>query len=569
VREATTEEITKIKMAVDQERCRANVRNWRAKTDDAKLRRFYESLDCARLFNTRYQLDYAGVDLKGARGRLAMSIVCNIGDEKMKSRKILFDWLLREKCDFNLQDDEGLTLINWLCKNNRMELFEFLVNKHSMDINYVKTDDNGDAPLTHAVRMGNLELVQRLIKIHLKFGLSVDLQNREGLSPYAEAIKLNFTDIAELLKTEGKASTNIYVEPLWSLQSFEHSFKDVLSASQKSERGDFEKKSTEKDLRKIKKKATGDSKNSRRKSLSKQNIRQNKLSESTTVTRPPRKISVKGSTSNGDSDNKATKKTKQLQRRSGIIRIEPSPKLPKRKFSTRNSTQTFERIDECPKPAQKDVGNHDNEGELVDTLSKVCLNGSQNKTSNQSTETQNISDTTTIGTTKLKLTNNYDTPLGSRMRKTSKQPKPLRRKSLSNNLRMSGAASPTPSDGVEARLMAEEYRMNELMQYRSQPRNSNEKITYHDVSNFYPTMQRVGSASTTTEQLRWLLRLKMDQREIHPASSSARHLNKNEVCKLIPDRAKQRKFAILPLMSQEKTEMLCNAVFNRILNSPM
>ena len=74
----------RFKMATEKAITNITVQNWRSKTADSKLRRFYEGLDCARLFNTRYLLDYTSVDLRGSKGRLALSIVCHIGNEKAK-----------------------------------------------------------------------------------------------------------------------------------------------------------------------------------------------------------------------------------------------------------------------------------------------------------------------------------------------------------------------------------------------------------------------------------------------------------------------------------------------------
>ncbi|XP_066923886.1 uncharacterized protein [Clytia hemisphaerica] len=532
------------KMASEKGITNINVQNWRSKTADSKLRRFYEGLDCARLFNTRYLLDYTSVDLRGSKGRLALSIVCQIGDEKAKSRRILFDWLLREKCDFNLQDSDGLTLIAWLCKNNRQELFDAFIKKCEMDIDYTTPDANEDSPLMHAVRTGNIDIVKEIVRILVKFGISVDKQNKDGLSPYAEAVRLDFVDIAEILEKEGQASTNVYVEPLWTLKTYGHCFKDVLSESVDSKENIVESKGdTLKELEKTKPK---------RKASSVYN-RSNLALKKTSVV---------------NTDSSTTSSGRKLSRKKDIIAIEPSPFMSKKKERRKKSSCTAQRKslagnspDTNRMKSTTSEANQTEEDVLVKELSKVSSektsNGRNGKKSNEKTSKKPLS---------RRNSHKGDECLGSvpglRMRKNNCKPqKALQRKSIAPQKLWSPNATPDNFD----RVAFEENRMFELMQYRTQPSRI-EQITYQDVNRFYPAFPRVSSASKTQEHLRWLLRLRVEQNELLPM---ARYLSKNDVDKIVtpPERLRSRKSGLGGMATGERSEYLCNAVLNRILNS--
>ena len=530
----------RIKMATEKAITNITVQNWRSKTADSKLRRFYEGLDCARLFNTRYLLDYTSVDLRGSKGRLALSIVCHIGDQKAKSRRILFDWLLREKCEFNLQDSDGLTLIAWLCKNDRQELFDIFIKKCEMDIDYTTPDVNQDSPLMHAVRTGNIDIVKEIVRILVKFGISVDKQNKEGLTPYAEAVRLDFDDIAQILEKEGQASTNVYVEPLWTLKTYDHCFKDVLNESADSKEKDEKKGDTLKEPYEAKPKR-------------KASCVQNKTAL------PSRKASVA-------KPNKEPNGRK-LSRKKDIIVIEPTPFMSKKKDRRKKSsvqrkslagtspdiTTTREKSTPEANPTEEDL--------LVKELSKL----SNEKTSSVKSGKKSNEKATKKPLSRRNSNKGEEQCLGSvpgsRMRKTGKPQKTLQRKSVAPQKLWSPCATPDNFD----RVAFEESRMFELMQYRTQPSRI-EQITYQDVNRFYPTLPRVNSASKAQEHLRWLLRLRVEQNDLLPV---ARHLSKSDVEKIVtpPDRARSRKSGLGGMMTGEKSEYLCNAVFNRLLNS--
>ena len=555
-------------------RTKTTVRNWRSRTHDSKLRRFYESLDCARLFNTRYLLDYTTVDLSGDEGRLALSIVCHIGDEKAKSRKILLDWLLREKCEFNLLDSDGLTLINWLCKNNRPALFDLFIKKCQMDIDYTTADANLDTPLMHAVRAESEEMVREILKVHAKFGISVDVQNKDGLTPYAEAVRLDFPEIAKLLQEEGKASVNVYVEPLWSLKTYDHCFKDVLNEST-TIRSLTQEHVTKKDEHKTTNRkpkthaqtttTTKNNNNTKSKMIRKKNI---------IMIEPPKPIPLK-------SKKISKKKSKMNREKKESSSIVVPPLLSPRNISgavspreRRESRATMERLKKLSISQDTHRNNEQDNNKDVDKTSeesptRILKNNSKHNGGNKMNNNSRLGEQCLWSATNSHVRRSRQNKLSGSANTT----KPLRRKSIIPQRLLSTV---TTLNDIESRITHEESRLAELMHYSTTANYVKAKITYDDVNNFYPRMQRVSSASRTTDQLRWLLRLRMEQNDLLPGATPPRYqLSKSEVAKVMLPTAektassKSRKLGIVPsiMTSEKSSETLCNSIFNRILSS--
>ena len=584
---------------------KTTVRNWRSRTPDSKLRRFYESLDCARLFNTRYLLDYTSINLTGDKGRLALSIVCHIGDDKAKSRKILLDWLLREKCDFNLLDSDGLTLINWLCKNNRPTLFDFFIKKCEMDIDYTTPDANLDTPLIHAVRAGNEEMVKEMLKVHNKFGISVDIQNKDGLSAYAEAVRLNFPEIAKLLQEEGKASVNVYVEPLWSLKTYDHCFKDVLNESTTSSTAPDEqtiKNDEEKNNNRAKKKQTTQSKTPTSKNNNNNNnIKREKIKKKNIIMIEPQKkphplknkkitarkkssvvnITVEATVTEKDGSIEPT--TVSQRRKSSII----SPTRERKESRVRKESKAFmEKLKKMSLAEESTslLNNNESNKTGIRERSKTSPAIRASKNNNNNTKLYKTNNNGRFGDSSQCLGSAPNSHMRSRSRQNklsggSNTAKPLRRKSISSQ-RLLSVSSPT--DDLDSRIAYEESRMAELMHYSTTMHYSNmvDKITYNDINNYYPSAQRVSSASRTTDQLRWLMRLRMEQNELLPGAIPPRYqLSKNDVAKIMSPTGdkhfswsgKARKLGMVPSIvtsDPRSSETLCNSIFNRILSNP-
>ncbi|XP_057317768.1 uncharacterized protein LOC130662843 [Hydractinia symbiolongicarpus] len=222
--------------------------NYWSGTNNPLLRRLYESIHYVSVFNTRYLLDNSSVDLTGKNGRIALSIACNIPDESYKARLNILSWLLREGCDFNLCDKHGLTLISWVCKHHKVKMFNFLIKNYKMEIEYGILDHNQDCTLMHAVRTKDLDVVKLLVNTLIQFGINVDMRNKFGLTPYAEAVRLNLVSISEFLRQTGNASAGVAIEPIIGPLSVDpgHTFRNIINMSVQHKKIHHKKKSKRK-----------------------------------------------------------------------------------------------------------------------------------------------------------------------------------------------------------------------------------------------------------------------------------------------------------------------------------
>lgn len=207
--------------------------NYWSGTNNPLLRRLYESIRYVSVFNTRYLLGNSSVDLTGQNGRIALSIACNIPDESYKAQLSILSWLLREGCDFNLCDKHGLTLISWICKHHKVKIFDLLIKNYKMEIKYDILDHNQDCTLMHAVRTKDLVVVKLLVNTLIQFGINVDMRNKFGLTPYAEAVRLNLVSISEFLRVTGNASAGVAIEPIIGPLSVDpgHTFRNIITMS--------------------------------------------------------------------------------------------------------------------------------------------------------------------------------------------------------------------------------------------------------------------------------------------------------------------------------------------------
>jgi hypothetical protein len=90
------------------------------------------------------------------------------------------------------------------------------------EIDLHRTDKQGQTALHHAVIRGHNAVVDILVKHMEKYRLSLDLPDKQGLTPYIYAKKLGYFWIADALADGGYSYTNTnsakcykYIELIW------------------------------------------------------------------------------------------------------------------------------------------------------------------------------------------------------------------------------------------------------------------------------------------------------------------------------------------------------------------
>lgn len=95
-----------------------------------------------------------------------------------------------------------------------MQIVKNLLNRASLDIDFNKQDRFGDTSLMHAVRSGNTDLVRLLVNIMQRLSIDIDVKNHCDITPYLEAKRFGFEEIAEVLKNDGNVCQSLKICPL-------------------------------------------------------------------------------------------------------------------------------------------------------------------------------------------------------------------------------------------------------------------------------------------------------------------------------------------------------------------
>lgn len=83
---------------------------------------------------------------------------------------------------------------------------EDLLQELAGEVDLGDKDADGYTALHYAVMGGHLDLVRTLVEMHRRFGVSVDVADKLGLTPYLHAKRLGHREVAAHLQTMGHAS---------------------------------------------------------------------------------------------------------------------------------------------------------------------------------------------------------------------------------------------------------------------------------------------------------------------------------------------------------------------------
>lgn len=125
-------------------------------------------------------------------------------------RRRMFKYLLRRRGNPMGHDVKfGRNVISWACVLVRFTQVDYLLKHYFGEININEKDNDGMTPLHHATQSGDVDLVSVVLKGLNKYQLPVDISNNLGLTPYLEAKRLGFHNVADLLATKGFACTTL------------------------------------------------------------------------------------------------------------------------------------------------------------------------------------------------------------------------------------------------------------------------------------------------------------------------------------------------------------------------
>ncbi|CAF1191912.1 unnamed protein product [Rotaria sp. Silwood1] len=100
----------------------------------------------------------------------------------------------------------GYTVLHEAMARQQLDSFELLFNEISSEIDWRSLDIHGRTILHQAVELNNIIILDTLITTMNRYSISVDLLDKNGLTPYLLAIKLHLHDISQILLKKGHAS---------------------------------------------------------------------------------------------------------------------------------------------------------------------------------------------------------------------------------------------------------------------------------------------------------------------------------------------------------------------------
>ena len=126
-----------------------------------------------------------------------------------------------------------MTVLANACKQNNLGVVKSLLNRASVDIDFNLKDRYGDTCLMHAVRTSNTELVQLLVNTMQRLSIDIDVRNNIDITPFLEAKRLGFDDIANILTQDGHACQSLMICPLIFDEYKEDIYNAAISAQDK------------------------------------------------------------------------------------------------------------------------------------------------------------------------------------------------------------------------------------------------------------------------------------------------------------------------------------------------
>ncbi|CAF0874796.1 unnamed protein product [Rotaria sordida] len=138
-------------------------------------------------------------------GRNGLFIALDIPDARKRRRMIRFcldhgiDALQKEK-------KYNYTPLHEAIARQQMDSIQLLLANAGGEIDWRSLDVHGRTILHQAVESNNVSILEALIIVMNHYGVSVDMLDKNGLTPYLLAIKLHLRDMAQILSNKGHAS---------------------------------------------------------------------------------------------------------------------------------------------------------------------------------------------------------------------------------------------------------------------------------------------------------------------------------------------------------------------------
>jgi len=126
-----------------------------------------------------------------------------------RNRDKIVKTLLRRGAIVSHSDVVGRNALTWACVHGRDTDVALLLEFADVNLDYNKTDINGQTPLFHAVTSGNAATVKLMVSALARYGLSVDEPDFNSTTPLMQAQRLGHDICESILVFEGGAKVGL------------------------------------------------------------------------------------------------------------------------------------------------------------------------------------------------------------------------------------------------------------------------------------------------------------------------------------------------------------------------
>ncbi len=145
------------------------------------------------------------LNVKTEDGRNGLFFALDISDPRQRRRMLKF--CLDHGID-PLQKDSlnGYTPLHEAIARQQVDSVQLLLANISGEIDWRSFDVHGRTILHQAVESNNVAILEALMNVMNHYGVSVDIPDKNGLTPYLLATKLHLREMAQILLRKGHAS---------------------------------------------------------------------------------------------------------------------------------------------------------------------------------------------------------------------------------------------------------------------------------------------------------------------------------------------------------------------------
>ena len=138
-------------------------------------------------------------------GRNGLFYALDIVDARRRRRMIRF--CLDQGIDpLHREEINGYTALHEAIARQQVDSVQLLLANAGGEIDWRAFDKRGRTLLHQTIELNNQAILEELITVMNHYGVSVDLPDQNGLTPYLLAMKLHLRDIAQVLVEKGHAS---------------------------------------------------------------------------------------------------------------------------------------------------------------------------------------------------------------------------------------------------------------------------------------------------------------------------------------------------------------------------